>query len=203
MSAEAKLFGKWDVSGVKITDQSIAKYISLEPKTVLHSFGRGTRKRFEKINVNIVERLANKLMRSGQGKKKLSGKFMRNRLGCGKKMQALEIVEKALMQVEAKTKTNPVQVLVDAIENAGPREDTTRLKRGGVSYTIAVDVAPMKKIDEALKNLSLAAFASSFNKKKSAEDALAEEIISTAKGDNTSYSVKRRDEVERIAKSSR
>jgi small subunit ribosomal protein S7 len=203
MEESSKLFGRWDVSGVKIEDPSLVKHISLEPRIVLHTFGRNTRKRFEKSKVNVVERLVNKIMRSGQGKKKMSGKYIRNRDGCGKKLQAMEIVENALEIVEKKSGQNPVQMLVKAIENSGQREDTTRLKRGGVSYSLAVDVAPMKKVDESLKNLALASFASSFKKKKSAESALADEIIAAARGENTSYGIKRRDEVERIAKSSR
>ena len=92
---------------------------------------------------------------------------------------------------------------MDAIQNAGPREDVTRISRGGVSYTVSVDVAPLKKVDESLKNLALAAFSGSFNNKTSAAEALAKELISAAGEENTSFSVKRRDEVERIAKASR
>ena len=150
-----------------------------------------------------MERLINKIMRSGQGKRKLSGKYIRGRGSCGKKVQSMKIVEKAFYIVERETKQNPVQVLVQAIENAAPREDITRIKRGGVSYTVAVDVAPLKRVDEALKNIALAAFAQSFNSKTSAEQALAKELMLAAKGDNTSFAVKRRDEVERIAVSSR
>ena len=201
--SEKKVFGRWDVSGINISDPSLVRYISLEPRIVMHTFGRKTRKKFEKATLNVVERLINKMMRSGQGKKKMSGKFVRGRRSCGKKLQAMQIVENAFEIIEKKSGQNPVQMLVRAIENSGPREDTTRIKRGGVSYAVAVDVSPMKKIDEAMKNLALAAFASSFNCKKSAEDALAAEIIDAAKGESTSYSVKRRDEVERIAKSSR
>ncbi|MCX8158587.1 MAG: 30S ribosomal protein S7 [Candidatus Diapherotrites archaeon] len=200
---EKKLFGKWDTKDVKITDNSLAEYISLEPIIVPHTFGRRTRKRFEKAKVNIVERLINKIMRSGQGKKKLSGKFIRGKKACGQKLNAMKIVEKALDIVEQKTKQNPIQVLVKAIENSGPREDTTRIKRGGIIYTVSVDVSPMKRVDEALKNISLAAFASSFNNKKKVEEALANEIIDAAKGESSSYSIKRRDEIERIAKASR
>ena len=153
--------------------------------------------------MSIVERLVNKLMRSGQGKRKLSGKFIRGRHGCGKKMLAMRIVEEAFEIVEAKTKQNPIQMLVKAIENSAPREDITRLKKGGVAYTQAVDVSPLKRVDESLKNIALAGFASSFNSKLSAAEALANEIILSAKEDNNSYSIKRRNEVERIAASSR
>ncbi len=200
---EAKFFGKWSSKDIKISDITLANQISLQPRIVPHTFGRETRKRFEKAKLNIVERLVNKIMRSGQGKRKMSGKYIRGRGSCGKKLQALRIVEAAFEIVEAETKQNPVQVLVKAIENAAPREDTTRIKRGGVSYTQSVDISPMKRVDDALKNIALAGFAQSFNNKTSAEEALAKEIILTSKEDSASFSMKRRDEVERIAMSSR
>ncbi|MFH1257161.1 MAG: 30S ribosomal protein S7 [Candidatus Diapherotrites archaeon] len=198
-----KVFGKWDASEVQISDMSLAPYISLDNKMIPHTFGKKTRKRFEKGKLNIVERLVNKVMRSGQGKKKMSGKYIRGRRGCGKKLQAMEIVEKAFRIIEKETKQNPIQALVRAVESAGPREDITRIQRGGISYTVSVDLAPLKRVDESLKNLALAAFFQSFNKKISAEEALAKEIILASKEDSQSYAVKRRDEVERIAKASR
>lgn len=199
----ALVFCKWDSEGVKISDVGLARYIMLDSKTVPHSFGRQTKKKFEKGKMSIVERLVNKIMRSGQGKRKLSGKYVRGRGSCGKKLQAMRIVEQAFSIVEQQTKQNPLQVLVKAIENAAPREDTTKIKRGGIAYAVAVDVAPMTRVDEALKNIALAGFVGSFNKKKSAAEALAEELILASKEDPKSSSVKRRDEVERIARSSR
>ena len=197
------VFGKYDPSEVMVRDPSLGRYVSLKSKKIPHTFGRGTRHRFEKGSLSIVERLINKIMRSGQGKRKLSGKYIRGRAGCGKKVMAMHIVENAFGIVEKRTNRNPLQVLVDAIQNAGPREDVTRISRGGVSYTVSVDVAPLKKVDESLKNLALAAFSGSFNNKTSASEALAKELISAASEENTSFSVKRRDEVERIAKASR
>ncbi|HLC93370.1 MAG TPA: 30S ribosomal protein S7 [archaeon] len=197
------VFGKYDPSEVSVRDPSLGRYVSLKSKEIPHTFGRGTRHRFEKGSLSIVERLINKIMRSGQGKRKLSGKYIRGRGGTGKKIMAMHIVEEAFELVEKRTMKNPLQVLVDAIQNAGPREDVTRISRGGVSYTVSVDVAPLKKVDESLKNLALAAFSGSFNNKTSAAEALAKELISAAGEENTSFSVKRRDEVERIAKASR
>jgi len=197
------VFGKWDTRNIEIEDASLANYLSLDGRVVPHTFGRATRGRFEKAKVSVVERLVNKMMRSGQGKRKVSGKYIRGRGGCGKKIMAMHTVEKAFELVERETKENPVQVLVRAIEHSAPREDTTRIKRGGISYTQAVDVAPLKRVDEALKNIALASFSSSFNKNVDAAGALAKEIVLASKEDNTSFSVKRRDEVERIAKSSR
>jgi len=199
----ALVFEKWDAQGVQVSDLGLARYMGLNSKTIPHTFGRQTQKMFEKGKMSIVERLVNKVMRSGQGKRKLSGKYVRGRGSCGKKLQAMRIIEEAFTIVETKTKQNPLQVLIKAIENAAPREDTTKIKRGGIAYAVAVDVAPITRVDEALKNIALAGFVGSFNKKKSAGEALAEELILASQEDQKSSSVKRRDEVERIAKSSR
>lgn len=200
---QPKVFGKWSMETIQIRDYSLAPYLNLESRLIPHTFGRSTEHKFEKAKMNVVERLINKIMRSGQGKRKLSGKFIRGRNSCGKKIQAMQIVEKAFEQIEKETSQNPIQVLVSAIENVAVREDTTRIKKGGVAYTVAVDVAPMRRVDEALKNLALSGFGGSFNKKVAAHEALAKEIMLAAKGDNTSISIKRRDEVERIAMASR
>ncbi len=198
-----KVFDKWDAEGVIIKDLGLAKYINLDTHTIPHSFGKKNSKRFQKGEIGIVERLINKMMRSGQGKRKLSGKYIRGRKGTGQKIQTMETVEKAFEIIEQKTKQNPIQVLVQALENTAPREDITRIKKGGIAYSQSVDVAPLRRLDEALKNLSLAAFSNSFKNKTDASAALAEELILASKGDIKSFSVKRRDEVERIAKSSR
>ncbi|MDD5148757.1 MAG: 30S ribosomal protein S7 [Candidatus ainarchaeum sp.] len=200
---DSLIFGKWKTTDLQVKDLGLARYINLKAKVIPHTFGKVAKKRFEKAEISIVERLINKVMRSGQGKRKMSGKYIRGRGSCGKKLQAMKIVEKAFERVEKETKQNPVQVLIKAIENSSPREDVTRIKRGGVMYTQAVDLSPLKRVDEAVKNIALAAFSGSFNSKKKAEDALAEEIIAASKEDNKSFSVKRRDEVERIAKASR
>jgi len=201
--SDYKLFNKWSFNDVIVTDLSLMRYVTIDPLIMPHTFGRRTRGRFEKANMNIVERLVNKLMRSGQGKRKLSGKFIRGRGSCGKKLEAMKIVEKSFEIIEKQTKQNPIQVLVKAIENSAPREDITRIKRGGVAYSLAVDVSPLKRLDEAVKNIALGGFGASFNKKVTAEQALADEIIAAANNDLKSSAVKRKDEVERIAKASR
>ena len=197
------VFDKWDTSEVKVSDPGLIKYIGLDNRLVMHTFGVFSKKRFSKTDQNIVERLINKLMRSGQGRRKLGGKYIRNRNGTGKKLMIMKEVEAAFEMINARTKKNPVQLLVMATENSAPNEDVTRLKKGGVSYTESVDVAPYNKLNEALKNLALASFASTFNNKKGLAESLAEEIVSAAANDNKSYSIKRKDEIERIAKSSR
>lgn len=200
---DIKLFGKWDTKDVKIADITLSKQIGLVAKTVPHTFGKMKQRPFQKEKMFIVERLVNKVMRSGQGKRKLSGKYIRGRGSCGKKMFAMRIVEEAFDMIHAQTGQNPIQLLVQAVENAAPREDVTRLKKGGVAYTQAVDVAPLKRLDESIKNIALAGFYGSFNNNTPASEALAKEIIQTAKNDNNSTSLKRRNEIERIALASR
>ncbi len=201
--SEYKMFNKWSTKDVIVSDLSLVNYINLDPVMVPHSFGRKSQTKFGKTNINLVERLINKMMRSGQGKKKLSGRYIRGRGSCGKKLQVINIVEKAFEIIELKTKKNPVQVLVEAIENVAPREDVTRVKKGGVAYSIAVDVSPLKRLDESIKNIALAGFGNSFNSRTDAASALAEEIIAAANRETKSLAIKRRDEVERIARASR
>ncbi|MEW6749105.1 MAG: 30S ribosomal protein S7 [Candidatus Micrarchaeota archaeon] len=198
------VFGKWSVENIEIKDQSLAQNISLKGILVPHTFGRHSKKALGKTQVNVLERLANKLMRGGTGEK-TSGKVIRTKGRMqGKKLRSLKVVENALTVVEKESGENPIQILIRALENAAPREDTTRVSHGGVSYQIAVDVSATRRLDMALRNMALAALMSSFNKPKSLSQALADEILSTAKGDvQASYAIKKRDETERMARSAR
>ena len=198
-----KIFNKWETKEVISTDLGIAKYLCLKEKVIPHTHGARKSTPVEKAKVNVVERLINKLMRSGQGKKKLSGKFIRGKKGCGKKDLMIKSVDEAFDYINKTTKENPIQVLVKALEFSAPREDVVRLQRGGVVSNQAVDLAPIKRLDEALKNLALAAFSKTFKVKKELSVALAEEIILASKNDQKSYAVKKRDEIERIAQGSR
>ncbi len=200
----AKLFGKYDLDNIEIKDPSLAQVISLKPVRVPHSFGRHAKRRLSKMQVNVVERLVNKLMRGGTGEK-TSGKVIRTHGRMqGKKLRAIKAVEEALEIVERETKENPVQVLIRALENSAPREDVTRVSHGGVTYQIAVDISATRRLDLALHNIALAALMGTFNKPKSLARSLANEIIATAKGDvQNSYAIRKRDETERMARSAR
>ncbi len=199
-----KIFDKYDVTNIEVKDPSLVQYISLNEIRMPHSHGRHAKKKLAKKNVNIVERLVNKLMRGGTGEK-TSGKVVRTNGGIqGKKTKALKIVEEAFDIVAKKTKQNPVQLLVDALQNTAPREDFTRVSFGGVSYQVAVDVSASRRLDMALKNIALAAIIGSFAKKKTMAQALADELENAAKNDsNASYAVKKRDETERMSRSAR
>jgi len=197
------ILGKWTTSDVVCKDLGIAKYISLKEKEMPHTFGVAKSTPTDKAKVGVVERLINKMMRSGQGKKKLSGKYIRGKNACGKKELMIGVVDQAFDHINKTTKQNPVQVLIQAIENSAPREDIIKLQRGGIKYNQAVDIAPVLRLDEALKNLALAPFKATFKTRKEMASALAEEILAASKNDQKSYAVKRKDEIERIAQGSR
>ena len=198
-----KLFGRWDFD-VEVLDIGLQNYINLTPVFVPHSGGKHSKKRFWKAEkANIVERLINKIMRGSVGAKKFSGKYMRGADATGKKSLAINIVEGAFEIVEKRTGRNPIQVLVDAIQNAAPREETTTIIYGGVHYHQAVDVAPMRRIDLAIRNLATASYGNTFNKNTTIELCLANELIESANNDPKSFAIKKKEEMERIAISAR
>lgn len=198
-----KYFGEWPVENVEIEDRGLRRYIRLEPKLAPHAAGRQNDKRFNKEDVPLVERLMNKLMRSGPGKGKVGGKTIRGSNNCGDKHKAYKIVREAFEIIEEETGKNPIQVLVDAIQNSAPREETTKISYGGITYHEAVDSAPLRRLDVALRNLADGAYSSTFKNKKSIEECLAEELILASEGDTESYGVDKKAGVERIAKGAR
>lgn len=198
-----KYFDRWSVDDVEISDRGLRRYIRLEPRLAPHSAGRQSDKRFDKEDVPIVERLMNKLMRSGPGRDKVGGKSIRGSKSCGKKNQAYKIVRKSFEIVEEETGENPVQVLIDAIQNSAPREETTKISYGGITYHEAVDSAPLRRLDIALKNLADGAYSASFKNSDSIEECLAEELILASQNDNSSYGVNQKAGVERIAEGAR
>lgn len=202
---DLKVFGKWSTDDVVVNDPSLKPYINLEPRLLPHTHGRHAKKPFGKANVHIVERLINKVMRSGASSYKVAGHFMRreHRSLMSKKMKAYEVVKEAFEIIEKRTKQNPIQVLIRAIENAAPREDTTTVMFGGIRYHLAVDISPMRRLDVALRNIALGASAKCYRNKMSYAEALAEEIIAAANKDTKSYAYSKKEEIERIAQSSR
>jgi len=186
---EIKLFGKWSYSGVQVNDLGLQRYVSLRPAYTPHSMGRHEHGRFRKAQVNVVERLVNNLMRPGKN--------------AGKKARVINMVKNAFEIVYLRTGQNPIEVLIKAIENAATCEDTTRLSYGGMVYHMAVDVAPQRRVDMALRLITEGARKASLNNPRTIEECLADELILAANKDVKSYAVSKRNEMERIARSSR
>jgi small subunit ribosomal protein S7 len=142
-----------------------------------------------KSNVNIVERLANNLMRHGKAG--------------GKKTHSLGVVKNALDIINLRTNSNPIGVLVKAIENTSPSEDTTRISYGGIVYHQAVDMAPQRRLDLSLRFLSDGARTAAYSNPKTLDECLADEVIWASQRDTKSSAIRKRDEMERVALSSR
>ena len=85
--------------------------------------------------------------------------------------------KEAFTVINKRTKENPIQILVKAVENAAPREETTRIKYGGIGYQVAVDIAPQRRVDLAIGFITKGALQSAFKRKKSAGECLAEELM--------------------------
>jgi len=192
---DIKLFNKWSYAEVSVmNDISLTDYLSVKQKPKYHVYlphtaGRYNIKRFRKAQCPIVERLTNSLMMHGRNN--------------GKKLMAIRIVKHSFEIIHLLTDKNPIQILVDAIVNAGPREDSTRVGSAGTVRRQAVDVSPLRRVNYAIWLLTTGARESSFRSIKSISECLAEELINASKGSSNSYAIKKKDELERVAKSNR
>ena len=191
------LFRKWDTTEIEIKDLGLKTAISLKQIIMPLDFGRSALKRYNKGQVNIVERLANKLMHFGKKYAKNTG-----RQG-GKKHHSLNIVKTAFEIIHLKTGKNPVEILVRAVENSAPNEDTTRIVYGGTVYHVSVDVAPLRRVDLALRFIADAIKEATFSNPKSIEEYIAEHLILAANNDPLAPSIKKKNELERVAQASR
>ncbi len=199
--AEFKIFGMWDIKDVFVEDPGLRKYIGLNPVLVPRSFGRNANQRFAKSKLNIVERLMNKLMVPGHKGKK---HFRTSSHMTGKSMNVYNAVRKCFEIIEQNIKQNPVAVFVKALENAAPREEITTIEYGGARYPQAVDCAPQRRVDIALRQFTQGTYSKSFGKKKTLAQALADEILAAYRGDQAgSQAIAKKLELERQAASSR
>jgi len=194
-----KIFDLYDSSNIEIKDPALRPYINVKPKLLLKSQGRNVG-RFGKIRVNIIERLANRVAVPGHVGRKhkiitsgASGKYSRN----------MRIVLKALEIIEKKTGKNPVQVLVDAVENGSPRDEITIIEHGGARYPQSVDTSPMRRVDLALRWMVQGSYQRCFGKKKKMSSSLAEEIMKAADRNMESFAMSKKNEAEKQADSAR
>merc|ERR1711933_30683 len=126
-----------------------------------------------KAGCPIVERLVCLMMRYGRNN--------------GKKLMAVRIIKHAFEIIHLLTDQNPVQVYVDAVINCGPREDSTRVGGGGAVRRQACDVSPLRRVNQSIYLITTGA----------------REVMNAAKGSSNSYAIKKKDEIERVAKSNR
>ena len=195
-----KLFNRWDTSDILVVDPGLKAYVTLNPVLVPKSSGRNAKNRFWKSKDHIVERLMNKLQVPGHKGKK---HFRTSGHCTGKGVHVYDTVVKTFQIIEEQTKQNPVQVFIKALENAAPREEITTIEYGGARYPQAVDCAPQRRVDIALRNFIIGAYGRSFGKKTKLPNALADELMLAFKGDQGSQAISKKLELERQADSSR
>jgi small subunit ribosomal protein S7 len=198
--AEIKLFNKWSTEGIKVEDPGLKNYIGLKPVLVAKTGARYAGNRFHKSRINIVERLINKLMGAGHKSKK---HFKSSGHTTGKSNTVYNMVEEAFGIIENKTKKNPIEVFVKAVENAAPREEILTIEYGGARYPKAVEVAPQRRIDIVLRLMVQGSYHKSFNAKKSMVNCLADEIMNAFQLSTQSNAIAKKNEMERQADSSR
>lgn len=194
-----KIFELYEMDDVVVNDPGLKRIINLTPKMVIKTHGK-IRGNFSVTKVNIVERLANLIGVPGHRLKK--HKIMTPRAS-GKYTKNMQVVLKAFKIIEEKTKENPVQVLVRAIEKASPREEVTVIEYGGAKYPQAVDTSPVRRVALILRLLVHGAYDKSFGKKTKIQDALANEIILAANEAGDSAAILKKNEMEKSANSAR
>lgn len=173
LATEPKLFGRWSYTDLKVKDPSLEGYIGFQQlKTQVfcpHTASKYQTRGFRKVGCPIIERMVDSMMMHGRN--------------AGKKLMAIKIVKQALeiIHLMSPEKENPLQIVVQAIENGGAREDSTRIQMGGVIKRQAVDVSPLRRVNQAIYLMCLGAREASFRKIKTIAECLAEEIINCAK----------------------
>ena len=191
-----KLFGKWDYKDIKSTEMALETY--LQVKLTKHqvyypySAGKYQKKRFQKVNCPVTERFTNQLM---------IGKGTHN----GKKQLAVRTFKQTLEIIHLLTDKNPLEILFEAIVQGGAREDSTRIGSGGTVRRQAVDVSPLRRVNQAIYLICKGSREAAFRSHKSMSECLADEIIAASKGvgQGNSFAVRKKDEIERVAKGNR
>merc|ERR1711908_120924 len=123
---------------------------------------------FRKALCPIVERLVCSMMMHGRN--------------TGKKQMAVRIVKHAFEIIHLLTDKNPLEVFVDAVKNGGPREDSTRIGSAGVVRRQAVDVSPLRRVNQAIWLICMGTREASFRNIKTIAECLSDELINASKG---------------------
>jgi small subunit ribosomal protein S7 len=196
---QLKVFGLYDSTEVHVEDPGLKKVINLSPKLNIKSHGR-IKWDPTRAKVNVVERLINLLQVPGSRGKKhriITGWIT------GKQGKCTKILMESLAIVAAKTKENPLKILVKALENGAPRDEVTAIEYGGARYPQAVDVSPRRRLNLVMRYLVNGAYDKAFNKKASIAEALANEIIKAAENSSESYAIVKKNDAEKQADAAR
>lgn len=193
------LFGRWNTTEVAVEDPGLVKYINLRPIVVPRTYGRKSGD-FRKNEMNIVERFMNKLQvtgHAGKRHKRTSGRFT------GKYQTIMRETEKAFGIIEEKTKKNPVQVLVNAIEQSALYEEIAAYQLGGIIARKAVITSPQRRIDLALRLITQGIYKSTFKNRKTLGEVIANDLMAIANDDPKTLPIRERNRIEKEAEGAR
>ena len=125
-------------------------------------------------------------------------KFMNSVMHAGKKSVAEAIVYGAMDQVEKKTRSDPVGVFHQALENVMPSLEVRSRRVGGATYQVPVEVRVERR--QALAIRWLIAAARGRNERTMVEK-LSGELLDAA--NNRGNAVKKREDTHRMAEANR
>jgi small subunit ribosomal protein S7 len=125
-------------------------------------------------------------------------KFMNAVMKEGKKSVAERIVYGALERMEAKQKSDPVQMFHSALENVMPTVEVRSRRVGGATYQVPVEVRAERRQALAIRWIITAARARNEN---TMVDRLSGELIDAA--NNRGTAVKKREDTHKMADANR
>jgi small subunit ribosomal protein S7 len=125
-------------------------------------------------------------------------KFMNSIMKEGKKSVAERIVYGALDNVQAKAKSNPLQLFHQALENVMPAVEVRSRRVGGATYQVPVEVRNERRQALAIRWLIAAARGRNEN---SMEERLSGELLDAA--NNRGTAVKKREDTHKMAEANR
>jgi small subunit ribosomal protein S7 len=125
-------------------------------------------------------------------------KFMNSIMKQGKKSVAERIVYGALETVQAKAKSNPLQLFHQALENVMPAVEVRSRRVGGATYQVPVEVRNERRQALAIRWLITAARSRNEN---TMEERLSGELLDAA--NNRGTAVKKREDTHKMAEANR
>jgi small subunit ribosomal protein S7 len=125
-------------------------------------------------------------------------KFMNSIMYEGKKSVAETIVYGALEIIEGKTKSNPVQVFQQALDNVMPSIEVRSRRVGGATYQVPVEVRTDRRQALGIRWLIIAARE---RNEKTMTERLSAELLDAS--NNRGNAVKKREDTHRMAEANR
>lgn len=208
-SVESRLMLSIDLISyaLQVSDISLSDYVGVvaakHATYVPHTSGRYSVKRFRKAQCPIVERLTNSLMMHGRnnGKKLMAVRIIKHAMEIIHLLTDLNPIQVIVDAVVNRyTNKNEAIYLVQIViflqflalysvftfqyfcDISGPREDATRIGSAGVVRRQAVDISPLRRVNQAIYLLTTGARESAFRNIKTIAECLADELINAAKG---------------------